>query len=74
MREGLREIADQPAGLRIVLFAQQADIIAQIEQAIEQRPRVMPSALQHIGINQPEAAGQESPLAWRKAIAGCAVS
>src|SRR5215475_3450574 len=70
MGERLREIADQPSRLRIVFFAQQADIIAQLEQAIEQRPRIMQSALQHIGINQPEAASQESPLARCKAVLG----
>src|SRR4051794_15837940 len=30
----------------------------------------MPSALQHIGIDQPKAAAQESPLARRKAVLG----
>jgi hypothetical protein len=45
MREGLREVADQTLGPRIVLLGEQPDIVAQCQQPFEQPPlRTRPSA------------------------------
>src|SRR5260221_7982851 len=40
VREGLRHVADQPLRHRVVFLGEQPDIVAQREQAIEQRARL----------------------------------
>ncbi len=55
---------------RVVFLAQQSDIVAQREQPVEQRPRVRKTVLQDIGIDQPEAAGEEGALPRRQAVIG----
>ena len=37
VRQSLRKIAEHPASMNIVLLGQQADIIAQCEQSLEER-------------------------------------
>jgi hypothetical protein len=49
--ERLREIADEPARLRIVLLAEQADIVAQSNQAIEQFDGFVHSIIQDVLIS-----------------------
>src|SRR5207302_1177837 len=66
--ESLRKITDHAAVPKIVLLAEQADIIAQAQQAIEQVSRLLEPLLQDIGIDQPEAAGQEGALAGRQTV------
>jgi hypothetical protein len=55
MRERLREIADLPAGSRVVFLRQQSEIVAQIEKPLEHRPRVGITSLQDIIVGEPEA-------------------
>src|SRR5438034_1287087 len=59
VREGLREIAEQPPPGRIVFFGEQAEIVADRQQALEQRNRVVASPDQGKAVGQPEAARQE---------------
>jgi hypothetical protein len=59
MREGLREIADLPAGSRVVFLRQQSKIVAQIEKPLEHPPRVGIPPLQDIIVGEPEAASKE---------------
>src|SRR5437762_14361751 len=68
MREGLREIADLPAGSGVVFLRQQSEIVAQIEKPFEHHPRVGIPALQDIIVGEPEAASKE-----RSFISGQAV-
>ena len=58
----------QPTAAGIVFLAQEANVVAQAQQSIKQTVRFIPSLLQHIGIDQPEAAGQERPLAGRQSV------
>ena len=40
MREGLQEVAEKPSRRRIVFLGEEAEVVAQIRQALEQRDRV----------------------------------
>ncbi len=68
MREGLGEVARHAAGFDVVLLRHQTQVVAQLEQPLEQRSRVVDPAQQHIGVGQPETAGQEGSLARRQAV------
>src|SRR5271163_1295143 len=59
MRERLRKIADQALEVRIVFFAQQADIVAQPDQPSEQLFSFAEALLQYVDVDQPETAGEE---------------
>jgi hypothetical protein len=39
VRKGLRKVAEQPAGARLALFGQQADVVAQREQPLKNAVR-----------------------------------
>ena len=43
VREGLREVADQPARRAVVFLGQQPDVVAQRQQPLEQRSRLRPA-------------------------------
>src|SRR5262249_5539233 len=74
VRECLREVADQPTGARIILLAQQSDVVSQVEQPPEQYPRVVPAVLHDVGVDQPKAAGEEGALPCGQTVRGaCAV-
>src|SRR5215211_5470630 len=68
MREGLREIADKPARTRIIFLAQEAEIVAEAEQPLEQLLRIVDAAEQHVGVREPKTAGEERALARRQAV------
>ena len=68
VRERLREVSQKTAATGIILFRQQADVIAQRKQPFEQHLRFCVPSLQHQVVSQPETAGEEGPLAWRQAI------
>ena len=61
--EGLGEVSDQSTGHRVVLLGQQAQVVAQVEQAIEELAGIVLAAEQGQAVGQPERAGQERPLA-----------
>ena len=54
MRERLRRIADEAASLGIILLREQADIVRESDQSLEQGVRFVVSSLQCIRICQPE--------------------
>ncbi len=56
---------------RVVFLAQQADVVAQRQQPVEQAARILPALLQDIGVDQPEAAGEERALPRRQAVIRC---
>ena len=55
----MRKVADQPTRSRIIFFAQQTDVIAKADQALEQVDRVRSAILHHINVRKPEAAGEK---------------
>src|SRR5215469_14685012 len=61
MRECLREIAKLPLRLRVVFFGQQANIVAQREQTLEQGACFGIPMLQLVIIGEPEAAREKHP-------------
>src|ERR1035441_4927672 len=62
IREGLGKVADQPSALDVVLFREQAQVVAQREQACKQLPGILHAADGFEGADHPEAAGQKSAL------------
>ena len=72
MRECLREIAKLPLRRRVVFFRQQANIVAQREQTLEQGACFGIPTLQLVIIGEPEAAREKHALTPRQAIdVGC---
>src|SRR4029077_1733171 len=70
MAVGLGKIAKHAPARRIELFRQQPHVVAAGEQPLKQPLSVFIAALQNVIIHQPKAAGEESPLAGRQAVAG----
>ena len=68
MRERLRKIAELPPCLRIVFFREQADIVAQREQALEQGACFGVAVLQPVIVGKPKAARKKHPLSRRQAV------
>src|SRR6185312_10679692 len=59
VRQRLREIAGLALGRHIVLLGQQAEIVGDRDHAGKQLLRVSELARQHVGIGEPERAGEE---------------
>src|SRR5690348_13455070 len=68
VRERLREVADQPAAADVVLLGEEADVVAQREQSLEELPRLVAAAGQREIVGEPERAGQKRPLARRESV------
>src|SRR5688572_23152969 len=66
--EGLRKVAEETPGDRIVLLGKQADVVGEAEEALEQRARFVHAALQAKVVGEPEAAGEEHALARRQPV------
>jgi hypothetical protein len=62
------------AGTRVVFLGEQTEIILQREQTLEKHARIIETLLQDVIVRQPEAAGEESALAWRQTSTPSAVS
>src|SRR5262249_38062964 len=56
VREGLREIAQQPPGRRVVLLRQQAHVVAQAKETLEDLPCLRGPPLQREVVGEPERA------------------
>ena len=63
MRERLREVAELTAALRVVFLREQADVVAEVEQALEQLARLVSLPLPGQHLDEPERAWQEDALA-----------
>ena len=61
--ERLREVAELAAGDRVVFLGEQADVVAEVEQPLEQLARLVVPALQRQHLDEPERAGEEDALA-----------
>ena len=70
--ERLRGIAQLALRGRVPFLTQQADIVAEQEQALEQLDRVLPLPGRAQRVRQPERAGDEQALAALDAIIGLA--
>ncbi len=70
VREGLREVADEPLRARVVGLGQQSDVVSEREQPLEQLARVRGAAEQLQGGDEPERAGQERALSGRQPVDG----
>src|SRR6267142_1408864 len=68
VREGLREVADEPSRVRIVLLGQEADVVADVEEALEERAGLGPPPLQGQIVGEPERARQKRPFARREPV------
>src|SRR4029077_1950603 len=68
VREGLREVSEMPPRARIILLAQESDIVAKRDKLLEQPHGIVAAAEQQIGVNQPEAARKERSFAGRQAV------
>ena len=68
VRERLREIADLPAGSRVVFLRQQSNIVAEVEKPLEHQPGVAIPALQDVVVCEPKAASKKGALIPRQAV------
>ena len=68
MRERLREVAEHPARRRVVLLGDQPEVVAEAEQPLEERRRLLAAAHQRQVVDEPERAGEEHPLAARHPV------
>jgi hypothetical protein len=68
MRERLRKIAQLPPCLRIVFFREQANIVAQREQALEQGACFDLAVLQPVIVGKPKAARKKNTFSRRQAV------
>src|SRR5215510_5304872 len=68
VRKRLRKIADLPLRLRIVFFRQQADIVANRQQALEQGGRFGVAVLQRVIVGKPKAAREKYPFSRSQTI------
>ena len=66
--ECLGEVAHQPTGHRVVLLGEQSQIVAKVEQALEELAGVVLPPEQRQAVGQPERAGQERTLATGQAV------
>ena len=65
---GNRMSPDEAAGVDVVFFGQQADVVAQAGKAVEQTPGLLPLTQELVVVGQPERARQEGPLPRRQAV------
>src|SRR5262249_5691068 len=68
MGEGLREVAEEAARGRIVLLSEQAHVVGELEQPLEQLQRLAPAALQAEVVREPETAGEKHAFPRRQAV------
>jgi hypothetical protein len=72
--EGLREVADLLARVPVPLLGEEADVVAQVEELLEQPARVAAAALQEVVVDEPGRAGEEGALLPREAVDAFSVS
>ena len=66
--ERLREIADQPPRHRVVLLGQQAEVVAEVEQPLEELAGIVVAPEHAQAVGQPERAGEERALPAAQAV------
>src|SRR3546814_15462619 len=68
MAEDMREIAELPPRPWSRRFGEQADVVAGVEQPIEQRMRFAVPADQRAVVDKPEAARKKYTFVWRQPV------
>ena len=68
MRKHLREVTDHAAGAGVVFFREEADIVTQRQQVLEELPCLFVSTEQDKIIGVPEAAGEKGAFPALEAI------
>src|SRR3954452_18831860 len=68
MRKRLGEVTNEPLALGHVLFGEQAQIIPDLQEPLEEFPSLVLSTQEDVIISQPEAARQESALSTGKPV------
>src|SRR5262249_21318856 len=66
--ERLGEVPHQPAGTDVVLLAEEAHVVPQGKQSLEELERLVAATDERPGVGQPEGAGEECALAGRQAV------
>src|SRR5205085_9626046 len=67
-REGLRIVAELPPLEGVELLGEQAELVPEREQALEERARLVEPPLERVVVREPERARKEDPLARRQAV------
>src|SRR6201995_1309682 len=70
MRERLRKVPEQPPGFGVVLLRQQAEIVAEIDEALEELERLVVTAEQLVAVAEPERARQDPAFAAGYPVGG----
>src|SRR5262245_12283694 len=68
MRKRLWEVSHLPPRLRIVLFREQADIVAKRQQVFKQGARFRVAVLQRVVVGEPKTAGKEDTFSRRETV------
>ena len=68
--EGLREVAHEALGLHIILLRDQTDIVADADQPLDQRTRLLAAVQADEVVGIPERAGQERALVAGQPVRG----
>src|SRR6185312_11407424 len=68
VRQRLREVAEHHPVDRVVLLGEEADVVAQREEPLEQALGLAPASGERERIGEPERAGQERAFASRQAV------
>jgi len=68
VRESLRKVPEHPPAADVVFLGEQADVVAQREEPLEQRTRFLEPALKDQVVGEPEAAGEEITFAPGQAV------
>ena len=68
VRERLRKVAHLPLETRVVFLGEQAEVIAQREEPLEEAQRIIATAEQYVVVGEPEAAGEKRAFAGRQAV------
>src|SRR5205085_2059228 len=68
VRERLGEVAELAQGDGVVLLGEEAEVVAKVEQALEQLARFVVPALQREDGSEPEGTGQEHTLVSRQSV------
>jgi len=63
--EGLGEVAELAAGEGVVFFGEQADVVSQVEQPLEQLAGLVVRSLHGEHLGEPERAGEKDAFVAR---------
>jgi hypothetical protein len=68
VREGLREVSDQSPSGRVVFLGEEPEVVAQVEDPLEEPPRLRSAAEKGEIVGEPERADEEGRLSDGEAV------